>query len=151
MWAANYDCSQGELINLSQGVPGAPPPAELQHRLQEAAADPATTSYGPIAGDHNLRVALAKDINSTYGTDSVTEQHVNITAGCNMVSNEFGPSQPPACTTCTDTRPISAAQAFYAAMITLCRKGDEVILPAPWYFNHEYESRSSQPPRHSLR
>jgi len=30
-----------------------------------------------------------------------------------------------------------AGQAFYATILALCGKGDEVILPAPWYFNHE--------------
>ncbi len=67
-------------------MPGAPPPAELQARLAAAAADPSTTGYGPIVGDLVLRQALAKDLKRVYGTEHVTEENVNVTAGCNMVS-----------------------------------------------------------------
>jgi hypothetical protein len=28
-------------------------------------------------------------------------------------------------------------QAFYAAIVSLAKAGDEVILPTPYYFNHE--------------
>lgn len=67
-------------------MPGAPPPVELQDRLAAAAADPSTTAYGPIVGDLVLRQALAKDTTRVYGAEDVTEECVNITAGCNMVS-----------------------------------------------------------------
>lgn len=73
-------------------MPGAPPPAELQQRLADAAADPATTSYGPIVGDLVLRQALAKDIRRVYEAEEVTEECVNVTAGCNMVRFPFGGS-----------------------------------------------------------
>ena len=36
-WAQAYDGRHGPLINLSQAVPGSPPPAELLERLAEAA------------------------------------------------------------------------------------------------------------------
>ncbi|GAA5860394.1 hypothetical protein JCM3774_000405 [Rhodotorula dairenensis] len=104
------------LINLSQGVPGAPPPREMLDRLADATRDPATTGYGPLAGDASLRVAVADHVNSSYAVNPDTHEerriaaeNVAITAGCNL--------------------------AFYASMLALAEPGDEIILPSPWYFN----------------
>ncbi|BGO98388.1 hypothetical protein RTG_00833 [Rhodotorula toruloides ATCC 204091] len=116
-WGARFPSTpEKPLLNLAQGVPGSPPPPELQKKLAEAAAEPATTSYGALQGDEGLRRALAKDVNGVYGTSSagegqpVTADDIVITAGCNL--------------------------AFYASMLALARPGDEIILPSPWYFNH---------------
>ena len=92
-----------------------PSPARRRRRRYwtgwgRAAADPETTTYGPIVGDLALREALAGDIAAIYGA-SVTSADLAITAGCN--------------------------QAFFVTMLALARAGDAVILPAPWYFNHK--------------
>ncbi|GAA5996974.1 uncharacterized protein JCM10292_006121 [Rhodotorula paludigena] len=115
-WARRFPASpDNPLINLSQGVPGAPPPPELLSKLGEAAADPKTTGYGALQGDDGIRSALARDIAQTYGTKGdalpVDVEDVVITAGCNL--------------------------AFYSAMLALAAPGDEIILPTPWYFNHQ--------------
>ncbi|KAL8291624.1 hypothetical protein RQP46_001882 [Phenoliferia psychrophenolica] len=114
-WAALYKPTPDKpLINLAQGVPGAPPPASFQERLGESAADSATTTYGDLRGDAVLREGLARDVNAVYGAKgarAVREEEVTLTAGCNL--------------------------AFYATMITLAKSGDEVIVPTPWYFNNE--------------
>jgi aspartate/methionine/tyrosine aminotransferase len=57
-----------------------------------------------------LREALAADISGFYGA-TVTAAQVAITAGCNL--------------------------AFAMAMQVLAAEGDAVLLPTPWYFNHE--------------
>lgn len=62
------------------------------------------------AGEIELREALAKDMSRCYGAD-IPSDNVAITAGCNL--------------------------AFYAAILALAAPGDEVVLPCPWYFNHE--------------
>src|SRR5262249_40132885 len=67
-------------------------------------------SYGPIIGDAALREALALDVNRVYGAD-VGAADIAITTGCN--------------------------QAFFIVMMALAKPGDEIILPAPWYFNHK--------------
>ena len=109
-WADAYDGAHGPLISLAQAVPGAGPPAELLARLAHAAGQPETATYGPIIGERVLREALAEEMRTIYRGD-VTADDVAITAGCN--------------------------QAFFVSMLALAKAGDEVILPAPWYFNHK--------------
>lgn len=109
-WARAYDGRFGPLIDLSQAVPGSPPPQELLDKLAEAAADPAATRYGGITGDASLREAYAAEISRVYGA-SFTPGEVAITSGCN--------------------------QAYVVTMMALGRAGDNVLLPTPWYFNHE--------------
>ncbi len=109
-WKSRYKGEFGPLIDLSQAVPGHPPPESLLCRLGEAASRPEASRYGPIIGDLSLREALATDISSRYDGTVAVEQ-VAITAGCN--------------------------QAFFVAIQTLARAGDAVILPSPWYFNHK--------------
>ena len=109
-WKSRYQGQCGPLIDLSQAVPGHPPPESLLCRLGEAASRPEASRYGPIVGDLALREALAVDISSRYD-GRVTVEQVAVTAGCN--------------------------QAFFVAAQTLAKAGDAVILPSPWYFNHK--------------
>ena len=66
--------------------------------------------YGPVLGEQALREALAEEMSASYGAEVRPEQTA-ITAGAN--------------------------QAFCLAAAALCEPGDEVILPAPYYFNHD--------------
>ncbi len=109
-WVARYDGRHGPLINLAQAVPDRPPPAPFMGRLAEAAADAEATRYGPILGDTQLREAYARHATGLYG-GRLAPENVAITAGCNM--------------------------AFAAALMLVAKAGDQVILPAPWYFNHQ--------------
>ncbi len=109
-WARAYDGRHGALIDLSQAVPGSPPPPALLARLAEAAAEPASTRYGGITGDATLREAYATEVSSIYGA-AVAPAEVAITSGCN--------------------------QAYVVTMMALARAGDNVLLPTPWYFNNE--------------
>jgi aspartate/methionine/tyrosine aminotransferase len=108
-WAARYDGRAGPALDLTQAVPGYPPPPELLARLAEAAGSAACAGYGPIAGDAALREALAADMARFYGAP-VAAWDVAITAGCNL--------------------------AFAMAMAVLAGEGAAVLLPTPWYFNH---------------
>lgn len=109
-WARRYDGSRGPLIDLSQAVPGSPPPDALLRKLAEAAAEPGSARYGGITGDTTLREAYAAEISRVYGA-SFAPAEVAITSGCN--------------------------QAYVVTMMALARAGDNVLLPTPWYFNHE--------------
>ncbi|WP_108661890.1 aminotransferase [Acuticoccus kandeliae] len=111
-WLGGYDGSAGPAINLSQAVPGRAPEELLLDALGRAASSPEAARYGPILGDPALREALAADIRATYGGD-VAAADIAITAGCN--------------------------QAFFVALMTLAKAGDEIILPAPWYFNYKMD------------
>ena len=109
-WADRYDGRAGPLIDLTQAVPGYPPHPELLVRLAEAAGRADHAGYGPIDGDPALRHALAQDIAETYGGE-VGAADIAITAGCNL--------------------------AFAMVATAIAAPGDAVMLPAPWYFNHQ--------------
>jgi aspartate/methionine/tyrosine aminotransferase len=109
-WMAAYDGAAGPPIDLSQAAPGSPPPPALLERLAAAAGRPDIARYGAILGDAPLREAYAQDVAATYGGD-IAPDDVAITAGCNL--------------------------AFLAAALAVVGPGSSVILPAPWYFNHQ--------------
>ncbi|WP_439553143.1 aminotransferase [Falsiroseomonas sp.] len=109
-WAARYAGQAGPALDLTQAVPGYPPPPELLAKLGEAAGSAACAGYGPIAGDMALRDALADDMARFYGAP-ITGADVAITAGCNL--------------------------AFAMTMAVLAAEGEGVLIPTPWYFNHE--------------
>ena len=109
-WARRYAGGAGPMIDLTQAVPGYPAHPDLLERLAIAAGDPASARYGDIAGDIGLREALAADMTRTYAAPIAAED-VAITADCNL--------------------------AFTMAMVALAGPGTSVLLPAPWYFNHQ--------------
>ncbi len=109
-WAQGYGGEHGPLINLSQAVPGDPPPASLLARHAEIAGSAAAAEYGSIMGDAALREAFADDQSRFYGA-ALAPANVAITAGCN--------------------------QAFVTTMMALARADEKVLLPTPWYFNHQ--------------
>ncbi|WP_244300730.1 aminotransferase [Roseibium hamelinense] len=109
-WLAGYDGRFGPAINLSQAVPGDPPPQVFLDRISSAAASAEATRYGDIFGDEALRQAYARACSSLYGAP-ITPEETAITAGCN--------------------------QAFFVSILAVAKAGDAVLLPSPWYFNHK--------------
>ncbi len=109
-WARRYAGSRGPLIDMSQAVPGYPPHEDILKHLADAAGTLAAARYGDIYGDERLRATLAADVSSRYAAD-VKADEIAITSGCN--------------------------QAFVLIAMTLAKAGDNIILPAPWYFNHQ--------------
>lgn len=109
-WAARYDGSCGPMLDLCQAVPGYPPHPQILEHLAAAAGDPASAKYGLINGDAALREAYAAQVSGTYG-GTIRPDQVAITAGCN--------------------------QAFFLAMMAVARAGDTVLLPTPWFWNHQ--------------
>jgi aspartate/methionine/tyrosine aminotransferase len=98
------------LIDVAQAVPGYPPPRILTDHLAAIVGEAASARYTDILGLPALRQALARDMAAFYGA-SVEAGDVAITAGCN--------------------------QAFCLAILALAKAGDDVILPLPYYFNHQ--------------
>jgi aspartate/methionine/tyrosine aminotransferase len=98
------------LIDVCQAVPGYPPPAALTDHLSRLVTEPTTSRYTDICGLPKLRESLAADMNAFYGA-AVRPEQVMITAGCN--------------------------QAFCLAVMSLAQAGDEIVMPAPFYFNYE--------------
>jgi aspartate/methionine/tyrosine aminotransferase len=109
-WTKRYEGTFGPLINLSQAVPGNAPHASLLERMADAAGSAAGSQYGPINGDRDLRQTYAADLSRLY-EGRIEPEDTAITAGCNM--------------------------AFFAAMMLLAHRGEAVLLPTPWYFNHQ--------------
>lgn len=98
------------LIDVAQAVPGYPPPPALTAHLAGVIGEPRLARYTEIVGTAELRRALAQDINAVYAGD-VAAGDLLISAGCN--------------------------QAFCLATLALAGPGDEVLLPLPYYFNHQ--------------
>ncbi|MBV7378478.1 aminotransferase [Maritimibacter dapengensis] len=111
-WIAGKDFSpDAPLINVSQAAPIDPPPIALREAIADIAMNlPSAHVYGPVLGLPDLRDEVASHFGTAYG-GVLTSENVAITQGCN--------------------------QAFCAALATLAAPGDEVILPTPWYFNHQ--------------
>jgi aspartate/methionine/tyrosine aminotransferase len=97
------------LVDLCQAVPDYPPARELTDHLKGCLDDPHLSRYSPDEGLPEVREAVCCRYERTYGA-------------------RIDPTQ--ICLT------IGASQAFWLAMLVLCRAGDEVILQAPCYFDH---------------
>src|SRR5262249_38081793 len=74
------------------------------------ALDPSTSAYAPALGLAHARSAIAEHLSGEYGA-TVPDDHVQVTGGCN--------------------------QAFCLAVQAITEPGDEVVLPVPYYFNHD--------------
>ena len=109
-WVRDSSHEHGsELLDVSQAAPGYPPPTGLTDHISRL--DPAVVSrYGPVLGDPEVRSLLASDLSEAY-QGTVRPDQVAITAGAN--------------------------QAFCLALAVVCEPGDRVILPVPYYFNHD--------------
>ncbi|MDH4207575.1 MAG: aminotransferase class I/II-fold pyridoxal phosphate-dependent enzyme [Anaerolineae bacterium] len=105
----------GKVINLGQGVSGFPPVKAALEAAQKALAEPTTHVYSGDAGLLPLRDALSAWLAQHNGVEVDPEQEVIITAGAN--------------------------QGFILALLTLLEPGDKVLLPSPFYFNHEMSIR----------
>lgn len=108
--AQAYGGQLGELIDLSQAVPGYPPHPSLIKHLEQAAARQDLLGYGPIPGEDELRAAYSTHLSSVYAAP-VSANETHITSGCN--------------------------QAFVAAALTVAGAGDSLLLVTPFYFNHD--------------
>jgi len=97
------------LIDLCQAVPDYPPPPELTDYLAGLTRDPLVSRYSPDEGLPEVREAICAGYRRLYG-------------------GHLHPGE--LCLT------IGASQAFWLAIVTLCRAGDEVIVQLPAYFDH---------------
>ena len=103
-------------LSLGQGMVHWGPPDQARVAALEALADPDPRlhRYGPVAGEAELRNTLREWLQQEHQLD-LSGSELLITAGSNM--------------------------AFNAVAQVLCDPGDELILPVPYYFNHEMAIR----------
>ena len=109
-WRASYDGGLGDLIDMSQAVPGYAAHPDMTAALEKAAADQSAARYGRVEGDSDLRLAYAAHLGTVYG-HAIAPEEIHITSGCN--------------------------QAFVAAALAVAGHGDEILMTRPCYFNHE--------------
>lgn len=98
------------LLDVSQAVPNYAPADSLGQHLAEEIQKPETALYTAISGLPALREEFAASLSREYAA-AIASANVAITAGCN--------------------------EAFSVAMMALACAGDEVLLPLPYYFNHQ--------------
>jgi aspartate/methionine/tyrosine aminotransferase len=97
------------VIDLCQAIPDYPPAPQMLEYLHGLIDDRATCRYTPDEGLAEVRNAISAWYARRYGAY---------------------PSAEEICLT------VGASQAFWLAMVTICRAGDEVIIPLPAYFDH---------------
>ena len=106
-----------ELLDLAQAAPAYPTAPEIAEHIVRVARDAHGGDYTPVPGLARLREALAAELSSDYG-GAVRPDNVVVTAGCN--------------------------QAFSLVASALAGPGEEVVLPLPYYFNHDMWLRLNQ-------
>ncbi len=98
-------------ISFGQGIAFYGPPREAFEHVQKCLTDDSINRYGPVEGIPELQQALINKLRSVNGIEIDANNAVVVTAGSNM--------------------------AFNTAILAITDPGDEVILPLPYYFNHE--------------
>jgi aspartate/methionine/tyrosine aminotransferase len=98
-------------ISLGQGVVHYGPPPQALDAVREALLRPATHEYHDGHGLPALLQRIVRKLSGENGIDVSRGSRVMVTAGANM--------------------------AFMHAVLATTAPGDEVILPVPFYFNHE--------------
>jgi aminotransferase len=109
--AAQLRAAGHHVISLGQALPFFAPPACALDAARAAIDRPEVNFYSTDPGLLSLRTALAARLAETIGGADVTPDDLVITAGGN--------------------------HAFTLALTTLVDSGDEVVLPAPYFTNHQ--------------
>ncbi len=98
------------VISLGQAVPSFPPPPVALDAARAAVDAAGTHVYATDPGLPSLRQALARRLGETLG-GSFSDEELVMTAGAN--------------------------HAFALALTTVATAGDEIVLPAPYFTNHQ--------------
>ncbi|MFK7816859.1 MAG: pyridoxal phosphate-dependent aminotransferase [Gammaproteobacteria bacterium] len=103
--------SNPDTISFGQGIAFYGPPLEAFTSVKNCLSDESINRYGPVEGIPQLQQSLINKLKVTNGIEINSGNAVIVTAGSNM--------------------------AFNTAILAITDPGDEVILPLPYYFNHE--------------
>lgn len=110
-WLREYP----DTISLGQGVVHYPPPPEALAAARDYPAAADVHRYGPVAGEPALIDAIEAKLAVDNRINLAADQRIIVTAGSNM--------------------------GFMNSLFAITDPGDEVILLAPYYFNHEMAIR----------
>jgi len=96
-------------VNLAQGFPDFPAPAEIKRAAQDAvAAD--VNQYAITWGAKNLRQAIARQMNEWQGISVDPETQITVCCG--------------------------STEAMISTLLAVCNRGDEVVVFEPFYENY---------------
>ena len=98
-------------ISLGQGVVNYGPPLQAIERVRTLDYAGDIHKYGPTRGITPLCEMIAAKLAAENGIRTGEDCGISVTAGSNM--------------------------AFVHSLLAITRAGDEIILPVPYYFNHE--------------
>ena len=98
-------------ISLGQGIVSYGPPPDVLEAVRRFGSSPGDHRYGPVEGLPELVEAIESKLERENGFTVRPSSRVVVTAGGNL--------------------------AFVNAVLAITDPGDEVILPVPYYFNHE--------------
>lgn len=98
-------------ISLGQGVVYYPPPDAAFAKIAEFLAQPDNHKYQAVTGIPDLIEAISQKLSAFNGINLDSDRAIVVTAGSNM--------------------------AFNNVVQAITDPGDEIILPVPYYFNHE--------------
>ena len=98
-------------ISFGQGVAFYGPPPQAFEKVQKCLTNPAINRYGPVEGIPELQESLTGKLKSINSIEINSKNKIVVTAGSNM--------------------------AYNTAILAISDPGDEVVLPTPYYFNHE--------------
>jgi aminotransferase len=96
-------------VNLAQGFPDFPAPAEIKHAAQEAVAHD-VNQYAITWGAKNLRNAIARQMKEWQGIAVDPETQITVCCG--------------------------STEAMISTLLAVCNKGDEVVIFEPFYENY---------------
>ena len=100
-------------INLAQGFPDFPAPAEIKRAAQQAIAED-VNQYAITWGAKNLRNAIARQMQEWQGIHVDPEKEIVVCCG--------------------------STEAMIATLLAVCNKGDEVVVFEPFYENYGPDS-----------
>jgi aspartate/methionine/tyrosine aminotransferase len=100
-------------VNLAQGFPDFPAPAEIKQAAQEAVAHD-VNQYAITWGAKNLRNAIARQMKAWQGIEVDPETQITVCCG--------------------------STEAMISTLLAVCNRGDEVIVFEPFYENYGPDS-----------
>lgn len=101
-----------DVLNFGQGVSGLDTPEAVLNKIAEILKSPFLSKYTPDAGIYELRAEVSEKFRKYNYVMYEPENEIIITVG--------------------------ASSAFLGAIAAIADVGDEIILPAPYYFDHEF-------------
>jgi len=100
-------------VNLAQGFPDFPAPADIKHAAQEAIAHD-VNQYAITWGAKNLRHAIARQMKAWQGISVDPETQVTVCCG--------------------------STETMISTLLAVCNQGDEVVIFEPFYENYGPDS-----------